>query len=508
MIERGFERLAGKLKFSPLVERAAAVLEDLSADTEAIYLVGGAVRDALLGYSSHDLDFVLRQDSLKIARKLADALGGAYYTMDEDFEVGRVVLVDAAGIRQVMDFVAMQGESLEEDLRKRDFTINAFAVALNDLSSVIDPLGGVEDLIKKRLRACSPESLLQDPVRVLRAVRMSASYTLAILPETRALVGPAVQLLGQVSAERLRDEFLKVLDAPNQAASLRVLDIFGVLEHIIPEVVEMKGVTQSTPHIYDVWEHSLHTVQAMDQVLQLLDEEYVHDNEFGGDLLSGLLSQRLGRYREQISTHLNTDLVPDRPYRPILFLAAFCHDFTKPRHRTVEESGKIRFIGHESSGAQLIAERGNALRLSRAEIQRLTRILQGHMRPWQLAKEGGPPSRKAVYRFWRDTGPAGVDIVLLSLADLIGIYGHTLPQEILQNHLDVIRRLLEAYWEAPEQVDPSVYLDGKQIMELFDLQPGPKIGELLEALREAQAVGTVQSRDQAVDFISGVLGEL
>lgn len=497
--------MVSKLKYSPLVAKVAGVLQEISADAGGVYLVGGAVRDALLGKASHDLDFVLQKDALKLARKVANALGGAYYTMDEDFEVGRVVLMDASGTRQVMDFASLQGETLEQDLRNRDFTLNAFAVALDDLETVMDPLGGVEDLVKKRLRTCTPESLLQDPVRVLRAVRMSASYQLAILPETRVQIGPAVELLGRVSAERLRDEFLKLLDAPNPAASLRVLDLFGVLEKVIPEVAEMKGVTQSTPHIYDVWEHALHTVQAMDQVFRLLDEGYVHDNELGGDLLSGLISQRLGRFRKQISEHLHTALVPDRPYRPILLLAAFCHDFTKPRHRVQEESGKIRFIGHESSGADAIAERGTSLRLSRAEIQRLSRILQGHMRPWQLAKEPEPPTRKAIYRFWRDTGPAGVDIVLLSLADLVGIYGHTLPQAVLQSHLDVARCLLEAYWETPEQVNPTVYMDGTQLMELFDLQPGPQIGALLEALREAQAVGNVQSHDQAVSFIAQVL---
>jgi tRNA nucleotidyltransferase/poly(A) polymerase len=496
------------MKISPMIERVVGALEKLSINASTLYLVGGSVRDALLGLPSHDLDFVLKKDTLQVARKVADLLGGAYYTMDEEFEVGRVVLEDTDGIRQVLDFASMQTENLEQDLRQRDFTINAIAIALNDLKTPIDPLGGIEDLLKKRLRVCSSDSLIRDPVRVLRAVRMSASCQLTILPETRKLIDPAVQRLDEVSVERLRDEFLKVLDAPKPAASLRVLDRFGVLEKIIPEIAEMKSVTQSAPHIYDVWEHSLHTVSAMEQIFQLLDEGYVHDNEHGGDLFSGLLSQRLGRYRKEISSHLNTDLVPGRSYRPVLFLAALCHDFTKPRHRTLDESERVRFVGHESSGAKAIAKRGAALRLSRAEIQRLTRTVRDHKRPWQLAKEPQPPSRRAVYRFWRDNGPAGVDIALLALADLVGIYGHTLPQEVMQTHLDVARCLLEAYWETPEQIDPVMFLNGNQIMEHFELQPGPQIGELLEALEEAQAVGEVQTRDQAVSFISETLADL
>jgi len=243
----------------------------------------------------------------------------------------------------------------------------------------------------------------------------------------------------------------------------------------------------------------------LEQILTLLDDQYVHENEFGGDLLTGLLSQRLGRYRQQITTHLNTELVPDRSYRPILFLAALCHDFTKPRHRTVEDSGRIRFIGHESSGAEEMASQAAALRLSRAEIQRLSRIVQDHMRPWQMAKQGEAPSRKAVYRFWRANGPAGVDIVLLSLADLVGIYGYTLPQAVMQSYVDVARTLLEAYWETPHQITPEMLINGSELMEIFQLQPGPQIGQLLDALREAQAVGQVETREQALSFLNQTL---
>jgi len=491
--------------FSPLVHSVKNVLDTISVDPRTVYLVGGAVRDYLLKIPSHDLDFVLEKDALRTARKVANALGGAYFTMDEEFQVGRVVLNDGDGNRQVLDFAAFQKPDLEGDLRNRDFTINAIAVSLGDLATLIDPLDGAADLLKKRLRVCSPDSLEQDPVRVLRAVRMSSTYKLAILPETRSLIEPAVQRLAKVSVERLRDEFLKVLGSPKPAVSLRVLDRFGVLQHILPQVAEMKGVTQSAPHIYDVWEHSLHTVAALEQILTLLDDQYVHENEFGGDLLTGLLSQRLGRYRQQITTHLNTELVPDRSYRPILFLAALCHDFTKPRHRTVEDSGRIRFIGHESSGAEEMASQAAALRLSRAEIQRLSRIVQDHMRPWQMAKQGEAPSRKAVYRFWRANGPAGVDIVLLSLADLVGIYGYTLPQAVMQSYVDVARTLLEAYWETPHQITPEMLINGSELMEIFQLQPGPQIGQLLDALREAQAVGQVETREQALSFLNQTL---
>ena len=242
-----------------------------------------------------------------------------------------------------------------------------------------------------------------------------------------------------------------------------------MLELLIPEINALKGETQSPPHIYDVWEHSLHTVQALETILALLDENYEHDNEMGGDVFSGLLSSLLGRYRQQITAHLTEELVPDRPYRPLIFLAALLHDFTKPRHRSVEDSGRIRFIGHETSGARQIVERGAALRLSNTEIQRLVRIMHDHMRPFQAARAGEKLTKRAIHRFWRDNGPSGVDVILVALADLKGIYGHTLTKDLMESHLAAARELLEAYYEHPEVISPPVLLDGNDLMEVLSL---------------------------------------
>lgn len=496
------------IKLSPLAYRVASVLQDAGLDLSSVYLVGGSVRDTLLGLPSHDLDFVLENDSLRAARTVADVLGGAYFTMDSEFQVGRVVLKNEQGERQIMDFTAMQGGSLEVDLRNRDFTVNAIAISLANMNALVDPLGGAEDLLRERLRVCSETSFLSDPVRVLRAVRMSAAYHLTFQPETRALIPPAVSNLEQVSVERVRDEFLKILDAPRPDTSLRILDRFEVLEMIVPETVQLKEVTQSPPHIYDLWEHSLHTVGEMEHILVLLDRNYLHDNEIGGDLVSGLVSQRLGRYREQISQYVGEMLVPDRPFRSLMMVAALFHDISKPAHRTVDADGKIHFDGHEASGAQVFADRAAEIRLSNAEIRRVKRMIEGHSLPWQISKQPLPPSRKDIYQFWNLYGDAGVGICLLSLADTLAVYGHTITPQVLAKLLDVIRPLLEAYWEKPEQVEPSALINGNEIMEMLNLEPGPQVGELLAALREAQAVGDVQDRHEALSFLERKLTEL
>jgi putative nucleotidyltransferase with HDIG domain len=477
-------------------------------DAERIYLVGGAIRDAVLGQSSHDLDFVVAGDSLTTARKMADALGGAFFTLDEEFQVGRVVLAPEDASRQEFDFVKLQGDTLIEDLRKRDFTVNAMAISLGDLDELIDPLGGLEDLIHHRLKPCSQQSLISDPVRTLRAVRMSAKYQLVIPPETRKLIVEAVPKLGKVSVERLRDEFLKLLEAPKPAASLRVLDRFGALEILIPEIADMKGVDQSPPHIHELWEHTLHTVQALERILHLLDTHYSHDNEMGGDLFSGLLSQRLGRYRKQISDHLAEQLVPERSVRGLIFLSALLHDIGKPLHRTVEESGRIRFIGHEETGAETAAKIGTKMKLGNREIRRLKRTVADHTRPWHLASAKEMPSKKVVYRFWSDNADAGIDICLLELADLKGVYGHTLTKDLMERHLDTIRYLLESYFESPAVISPQALLDGHDLISKFGIKPGPLVGELLKELIEAQVEGELETKEQANTFVSDYLSKL
>ena len=174
----------------------------------------------------------------------------------------------------------------------------------------------------------------------------------------------------------------------------------------------------------------------------------------------------------------------------------------------MEDSGRIRFIGHETSGARQIVERGAALRLSNTEIQRLVRIMHDHMRPFQAARAGEKLTKRAIHRFWRDNGRSGVDVILVALADLRGIYGHTLTKDLMESHLAAARELLEAYYEHPEVISPPVLLDGNDLMEVFELEPGPRIGALLGLLREAQAAGEIDSRQQAIEYLTTQLDQV
>lgn len=477
----------------PLVEQVRAHLPAGQA-----YLVGGAVRDLLLGRRPHDFDLVVAGKAIPLGRKLANALGGDFYPLDAERDAGRILLTQD-GRRLVIDLVAQQGASLEDDLRGRDFTINAMALSLAEPTALIDPLGGAADLQAKRLRAASPQAFRHDPVRILRAVRLATAFGLQLEPETRSALRAATSQLNSVSAERLRDEFFRLLEVPKPAAALRALDLLGGLDPLFPELAPLKGLEQSPPHVYDVWTHSLHVVDKLDLVFAALDESY--PSEGVGDLVSGLIVLRLGRYRSQLSAHLGAELVPPRPRRALLLLTALLHDCGKALTRSEDAGGRIRFFGHDQRGAQLAQARAEALRLSSDECALVGASVAHHMRPFLLSQAGEVPSRRAIYRYFRDAGEAAVDVCLLSLADLLGKSGPELAEADLKRRLDTLRALLEGYYENAEQVvSPPALLDGNELMRELGLKPGPKVGELLEALREAQAIGKVADRPAALAF--------
>jgi poly(A) polymerase len=242
--------------------------------------------------------------------------------------------------------------------------------------------------------------------------------------------------------------------------------MLGVFPHLLPELSALKGVEQSPPHIYDVWEHTLRVLGYLEDILSAMEPGYDADNTH--DLFTGLLTLRIGRFREQFAAHFRDLLNTDRSVRAVLFFAALYHDVEKPAAKTVE-SGRIRFFDHDIQGAETASRRAAAFNLSNHEVERIDKIVRHHMRfhffTSRLEGEGQEPSRKAIYRFFRDAGGAGVDLVLLGLADLRGTRGPTLTQDSWAAALDVARLLLENYWERPtETVAPPRLLDGNDLM--------------------------------------------
>jgi putative nucleotidyltransferase with HDIG domain len=353
--------------------------------------------------------------------------------------------------------------------------------------------------------------LSDDPVRILRAVRFAAALDFHIDKNTRELMKQSADQLGRISPERLRDEVFKILKGPKPDACMRALEMLGVLPYLMPELPAMKGVTQSEPHTYDVWTHTLAVLDYLDQIISALRVGY--DAQKTNDMFTGLLGLRLGRYREQIAKHFAESLNVDRELRSLLFFAALYHDVSKPDTRLVEESGRTRFFEHDVKGAEVAAERLRSFNVSNDEITRVDSIIKNHMRMHffgnRLEKEKHLPSRKAIYRFFRDCGKAGIDLILLGLADLRTTYAHSLTVETWNAYLDVSRILLENYFEKPEEtISPPRLLDGKILMKELSIESGPLVGQLLESIRENQAAGKIETLEQALSFAREELAKL
>lgn len=493
----------GPLLWSDEIDR---IRDHLPPSALPVYLVGGTVRDALLGRPLHDIDLATPSDGLKLARKLGNALDGAFYPLDRERGTGRVVLWREDGSRLILDVAefrvrAGEARTLESDLRARDFTVNAMAVDLaGDLQRVHDPTGGLKDLRNKRLRICAPDAIACDPTRALRAVRYSMALGLHMDKATREAVRRDGQKLLKVSAERVRDAFLGILGGPRPAGALRVLDALDLLALVVPETKALKGESQSPPHVYDVWEHTLSVVGHLDNVLNLLAP--VRDDNLGARAGLAVIVSELHPFREDLRAHLATEWPEERSMSSLLILAALLHDAGKPEARSVGEDGKIHFYGHERIGAEMAEGFGQTLRLSRAEARRLGRIVRHHMRPLQLANEPKVTGR-AIHRFFRDTKVAGVDICLLSLADYLGTTGMVTNLIEWSHHVAVVKKLLEGYYQKYAQViKPAPLLSGKDIKRALDIPAGPEVGRLLRTLTEAQAEGEINTREEALAFIT------
>ncbi|MBM4467002.1 MAG: CCA tRNA nucleotidyltransferase [Chloroflexi bacterium] len=466
------------------------------------YLVGGCVRDWLLGRSSHDFDFAVAGDAVELARQVADRMGGAFVLLDQERGTGRVVTRGEDGQRLFIDFARLQGNDIITDLSRRDFTVNAIAVAVADTEfRVIDPYDGQRDLQLGLVRAVSGTAFDDDPLRTLRAVRLAAEMEASIEQGTEELLRQAVPSIADVSAERVRDELAKILALPGAAQNLRYLDEFGLLTAIIPEVERLKGAEQSEPHYLDVFEHSLEAVRWLEEVTEVLEGK-----EVAGSGLA-LIPLLLSPFSSQLSAHLSQPVSGDRSRLTVLKLVALLHDLGKPATKSVGDDGAIHFYGHEGEGAEVVGAIFRHLRFAGNEVSLARTIVANHMRPCLLADQE-VVTRRAVYRFFRDTGDAGVDTLLLYLADHLATWGPNLQIARWQGRVEFAASMLTDYYERHQKViSPPRLINGYDLMEEFGLEEGPQIGELLEAVREAQAEEEVGTREEALALVSGLLAQ-
>jgi len=461
------------------------------------FVAGGYVRELVLGRQGKDMDLVVPAGAIPLARSLADATAGAFYVLDRDTDAARIVYSEP--LEWTVDVAAMRAPDIVADLRLRDFTINAMAIDLHDVMDanppILDPCNGRDDLRAGVLRAVGPESFQRDPVRLLRAVRFAAILDLMIEPETQSWILRDADLLSQPSAERIRYELALIVAADNAADHLRLLDRLGLLHPILPEVASLKGVSQSPPHVHDVFEHTLVTVSQAERLSRTNMARLDPDE-----------AEYLSPFAQALQAHFAQILCEGRTRATLLKFAAVLHDVGKPATRQVDEHGGIRATGHEALGQLMAKEALRRLRFCSQEIRLASTIVSHHMRPGWLLK-APPITLRAVYRFFRDTGDAGVDVVILALADQLATRGETLERGHWRDYLQLAALMLDHYFNRPSQaVDPPPLISGEDVMRTLRLKPGPEVGCLLEAVREAQASGAVSTREDALAFLQRYAG--
>ncbi|UCF61571.1 MAG: CCA tRNA nucleotidyltransferase, partial [Anaerolineaceae bacterium] len=306
---------------------SVSILIPLLVQDGPIWFVGGGVRDHLLGRKIYDLDFAVDGNAIATAKRVADQLQGYYYTLDEARGTGRVIHEDEDGHRRTLDFARIRGDDITYDLTARDFTINAMAVNLLDPDEWLDPTSGARDLKDKILRACRPDSISNDPVRALRAVRLAIEFELTVDPQTLTQIRGAQELLGESSPERVRDEFFQIFSVERPGRAVRLLNHLGLLSVVFPELMSLEGLAQPPPHAYPALEHTLAVVDRMGDILAVLGSK--HDPEEAADMYLAQVTLRIGRFRDQLNLHLDQYLSNTRTVRQLIYLAALCHDVGK-----------------------------------------------------------------------------------------------------------------------------------------------------------------------------------
>lgn len=478
-----------------------SVNQFLSQKQIPAYLVGGFIRDTLLGRSTADIDVAIAEDALKIASEMADIMGGTYVPLDENNRIARVVLSrpSSPGSRGhwYVDLSTLIG-SIRHDLGRRDFTINSMAIELKSLVEnpsefkILDPFKGQQGLDKHLIQSVSKTTFESDPARLLRAVRLAAELDFTVSPETEGLIRRHSALISRVAGERIREELLRILSTNEAGHFIRWMDELGLLTSVIPELEPSRGMEQPKEHHWDVLNHSIETVRAADFLLRRAPWEY-----------SAPWVLQNVPWSEKLDQHFRSEIGSGNTRASTLKLAALLHDIAKPETKILTNE-RIRFFGHTEQGAAAAAGILERLRFSNKEIKLVELMVRYHLRPTQMSHTGMPTPR-AIYRYFRDTGTAGIDILFLSLADHLAARGPDLDREQWEWHTGQVNFILTECFRQEKTISPPRLIDGHDLINLFGLKPGPRIREILESVREAQAADEIDSREQALSYVKNRL---
>ena len=442
---------------------------------EPAWVVGGAVRDRLLGRATDDVDVAVPGDPRGPARRLAKASGGTAFQLSHEFGGWRAV---GPGHAWHVDLLPLRDGNLEADLAARDFTVNAMAEPL-DGGALVDPHGGRDDLGARRLRMVSERSLADDPLRTLRAVRFAVELGFAIDPATRKAVREHAAAIADVSQERVFAELKRVVAAARVRDGIELMDATGLLAAVLPELDALRGVEQSVYHHADVLGH---TLEVLDAVVAM--ERSPAGAGLGGELeapVAALLAEPLANEITRATG---------------LRFAALLHDAAKPQTRDVLPSGRVTFVGHDREGAGLARAVLRRLRASERLAGYVADLTRHHLDLGFLVHER-PLSRRTVWRYLAATAPHSADVTLLTVADRLATRGRK-AEPAIAAHVELAREMLEHAFALRDAGPQAPLVPGDELAAELGIRPGPRLGELLRALEEDRYAGEISTREQAV----------
>ncbi len=456
-----------------------------------VYLVGGYLRDFLLGAPPADIDFVTAADPEGLAREVAERFGGKAFILHEEERAHRVVVEDGAEGRRTIDFSPIRGMSIEEDLSYRDFTVNAMALDVDRLLAgglrlprdLVDKHYGWRDLSRGILRECSNESFLMDPVRLVRAMRFRHVLDMEYDERTLNHMKKYAPLVTRAPGERVAVELLETLLIPDTAPIFADLEATGLMQYVFPHLVPLVGLEQNAYHHLDVWSHTLLTLEELDRIIA-----------DPGTLFPG--------HADDVRERLEEPLQDLYPRKAFLRLAALYHDAGKAETVSRDASGRIHFYSHQKHSREAAVELVGRLRLSRRAGDYIVNVVGGHMDIGLAMADR--PSRRQLRRLIARLGEELVDVVLLSAADRQATRGTLSTPEKLRRYTAFCAHLLDEYRR--EQDTPPLIM-GRDLIKELNLMEGPFIGEILKEVRVAQMEGALKGREDALRFVRDLLSQ-
>jgi len=449
-------------------------LQDYTGEVPLLFLVGGTVRDMLLHRDSMDPDIVCK-GAKEFSFALAGRKGATVVPMEKRPDNPCYRVVDNKE-NHYIDIAELQGETIYDDLQRRDFTINAIAIEIKkDGSSgaLIDPLHGARDLNNRQIKMVCEDSFSADPLRILRAFRFAATLSFEIESSTLEKIKDQAILLHEAAPERIWTELLRILETPEGACYFRQMDLIGVLEVIFPEINPMKGCLQNSIHHRDVWEHSL---------LVMKNCEIILNN------LSG--------YFKEWSNEVAMNLAQNNR-RPLLKLTALLHDVGKPSTRnTRQDNGDITFYNHDAEGARLAEIIADRLKMSKKDKKILTLLIAEHLHVLSLANQKVRTTTRI--RWFRKMRDDAIPSIILGMADIKGTLGINSSTEYRENYIRWSIEAVQHYYEVlKKRFETQGLISGKDLLAL-GMEPGPKVGDILAQIRYAQDRGEIGSREEAL----------